>query len=99
MRSDLPQLSHLFTAYFHEDVSVDGDWPEAVDRFAGRNPHRVAGAVEEAERLLARSDLSDEEIDALMEECGSAYDVARGQARALLEAICDRLRDRPAEQS
>lgn len=98
MPSDIPNLDRLFESYLDEDFDLIGDWPEVVDHFAMREPHRVPGTIAELADVLRR-DLDDAELDQLLTEHRCAYFVEPEGARAFLEGIRDRLTLRLAERS
>ena len=80
----------VFGGYFHEDFDVQGEAEDVIDYFVSRNPGRVRVALDEFDRLLA-TDLSDEELDQLVESLGSVYWVEDGEVRKWLTSLRDRL--------
>ena len=70
-----PELEHLLQAYFHQDMDLYGDTPEAVlETYLAETPdHDVADLVKELERLLAQ-DLTERELDRVVfDDLGSQF--------------------------
>lgn len=76
--SDFPTLQNFFSAYFHQDWSVEHDSADAVvDAWReGESDEYIARARDELDRLLAR-DLDDEALGAAVRTLGSEYDPTR----------------------
>ncbi len=80
--SDFPTLQNLFSAYFHQDWSLEHDSADAVvDSWReGEDAEYIARARDELDRLLAR-DLDDAALGAAVRALGSEYDPPRDTAR------------------
>lgn len=81
--SDFPTLQNLFSAYFHQDWSLEHDSADAVvDAWReGEDDEYIARAREELDRLLAR-DLDDAALGAAVRALGSEYDPTRDGSRS-----------------
>lgn len=80
--SDFPTLQNLFSAYFHQDWSVEHDSTDAVvDAWRdGEDAEYIARARDELDRLLAR-DLDDAALGAAVRALGCEYDPTRDESR------------------
>ena len=78
----MENLRQLMAAYFHQDWQEEyGDvWESAVDDFARREPHRIAGATDEIATLLTAAD-SDEAVGRALDALGNFRVPARLRTR------------------
>jgi hypothetical protein len=90
----MDDLRQLMAAYFHQDwwEEYGGAWESAVDDFARREPHRIAGAADEITTLLTSAD-SDEAVGRALDDLGNFRDPgpAPDAHAAWLREVRDRL--------
>ena len=90
----MDDLRQLMAAYFHQDwwEEYGGAWESAVDDFARREPHRIAGAADEITTLLTSAD-SDEAVGRALDDLGNFRDPgpAPDANAAWLREVRDRL--------
>ena len=67
----MENFRQLMSAYFHQDWwdEYRGTWESAVDDFACREPHRIAGATDEIATLLKNAG-SDEAVGRALDDLG-----------------------------
>lgn len=87
-------LENFFSAYFHQDWTVEHDTPEAVvDYYLDSEPvGEVARVREDLDRLLAQ-DLEEDELAQKVQDFGSYYDPSADGAsyRDWLSGLSERL--------
>ncbi len=72
---DMSDLENFFSAYFHQDWSIDHDTAEAVVAYyrESESEQTVAGAREQLSALLAQ-DLDEDELAEKVQSLGCEYD-------------------------
>jgi catechol 2,3-dioxygenase-like lactoylglutathione lyase family enzyme len=97
IRAELPQLAHLFGAYFHQDSDLDGAPDEIIGSFIGsEGPATTRQARLELVALLGRP-LNDGELESAIMDLGADVDPTPDgvSLREWLEAVRDRLAEAP----
>ena len=90
-RTDLPALRHLAGAYFHQDWDTDDDYVELIPTFVRESPDLAHLMPDEIDRLRP---LTEEEIDAVLEEFGFEYRLVRDETwHGWLDDLAARVRD------
>lgn len=89
-RTDLPALSHLTGAYFHQDWDEELTYPDLVEAFVHESPDLAPLLPDELAQLRS---LPEDQIDALLEQLGCEFSLVRDETwHAWLDDLDRRVR-------